>query len=633
MDSAHAFQVYLRLRPPHAHQLPTADDPFLTVLPPSPTASDEDIEKGIKSQVTIHPPSHHRSQKIETFSFTEVLEQSYGQADVFGRTVAPILTGVLKDGRDGMLATLGVTGSGKTHTILGNKQQRGVAQMSLDVMFRSLGDKVTLLSAAQIAQCNDAESEILGCTSFMNKVTSVVEPSAIPKPNSAPTKPSGEPYVVSCTSSSSTKYAILMSIYEVYNDKIFDLLAPSNAARRKALLFKSTRSSGDRKVVTGLRKVMVTDLYEGLQVLGVGQYQRSHGETGSNDKSSRSHCFISLELKKLKRSRLDHSSTTIKEATFTIVDLAGSERARNAKTAGDRLAEGGHINKSLMFLGQCLEISTQATVGEGGKPVAPAGVKIPYRQSKLTELLFTNSYNPATQPQIASIIVTVDPAGDFNATSQMLKYSALAKSSVNRRPPMQVLNGSRSVSTTSQASQASQISQGSGLSGATTLAIGTDDSGSSSGRPGSAMSQDAANMIAELQRQLKEAEEGRKEMERKLAEANQRCLRVEQEVREEVTSDMELQMKLMQRKMLVKLEEGTEREEEHVDRKLDMLKRTLLVETNDENDRARDVEIEQYVRELEAENYALRTEVMSLKRKRANGDSPLKERSLNRLKF
>ncbi|KAF3903812.1 Kinesin-4 [Arthrobotrys entomopaga] len=477
------------------------------------------------------------------------------------------------------------------------------------------------MSESQIAQCNDAEAEIMNSSTFMSKVIAVVEPHQIPKPNSCPTKPSVDSHVVGCSTSSSTKYAILMSIYEVYNDKIFDLLAPSSAARRKALLFKSTRSSGDRKVVTGLRKVMVTDLYEALQVLGVGQYQRSHGETGSNDKSSRSHCFISLELKKMKKSKID-GSTRMKESTFTIVDLAGSERARNAKTAGDRLAEGGHINKSLMFLGQCLELSTQPTSGH------PA--KIPYRQSKLTELLFTNSYNPATEPQIASIIVTADPAGDFNATSQMLKYSALAKSSVNPRPPMQVLNGSRNVSATSQISQ---YSQGSAVS----VSASPDE------RPESAMSQDAASMIAMLQQQLKEAEKSRAEMERMLnerrieaekerEEAKARCLEIERAVREEVSNDMEQRIRLMQRTMLNKLEQDAECQEEHVDKKLDMLKRTLL-ESNDENDRARDVEIEQYVRELEAENSALRSEVLSLKRKRVNGDSPLKERSLNRLKF
>ncbi|RVD80344.1 uncharacterized protein DFL_008243 [Arthrobotrys flagrans] len=610
----HAFQVYLRLRPPY-HQSPTrSDETFLTVLPPVPTASDEDIEYGTKTQVTIHPPSNHRSQKIETFSFTEVFEETCGQADVFGRIVAPILDGVLKDGRDGMLATLGVTGSGKTHTILGNRQARGMTQMSLDLLFRSLGDRISRLSESQIEQCNDADAEVTDAEAFMTKVTSVIEPQQIPKPNTFPTKPSVDPYVVQCPGPASTKYAILMSIYEVYNDKIFDLLAPSNAARRKALLFKSTKSSGDRKVVTGLRKVMVTDLYDALQVLSVGQYQRSHGETGSNDKSSRSHCFISLELKKLKKSRLD-DSTNIKESTFTIVDLAGSERARNAKTAGDRLAEGGHINKSLMFLGQCLELSTQSL---GHAP------KVPYRQSKLTELLFTNSYNPAAERQIAAIVVTANPAGDFNATSQMLKYSALAKSSINPRPPTGMSGRS--------ASGASLFSHFSAVSGSTEERPDSALSALSAVSGRAMLSQDMMNMIVLLQRQLREADEKVKAAEKKAEEADARCLEIEMQVREEVTGDMERRISMMEKRMLLKLQDQAEKEEMHVDHKLDILKRTLM-ETNDENDRARDMEIEEYIRELEAENSSLRNEVQALKRKRANGESPLKERSLNRLKF
>lgn len=296
---------------------------------------------------------------------------------------------------------------------------------------------------------------------------------------------------------------------------------------------------------------MVRDLYEALQVLGVGQYQRSHGETGSNDKSSRSHCFVNLEIKKVSTSK---DTTTIKESGFTIVDLAGSERARNAKTAGERLAEGGHINKSLMFLGQCLEISTQN--------LADSKAKIPYRQSKLTELLFTNSYNPVTMPQLAAIIVTADPAGDFNATSQMLKYSALAKSSVNPRPPMQVLNGSRTVSTTSQLSA---------ISGTTAISSLNENNNTQH-----QLVEASAIMLADLQRQLKLAEEHRKEMERKLEEANEKCFFIERSVREEVTGEMEKKMRAMERKFFVRMEETQEREEKHVDRKLDMLKKTML---------------------------------------------------------
>ncbi|KAK6333884.1 hypothetical protein TWF730_004066 [Orbilia blumenaviensis] len=623
----HAFQVYLRLRPPiHQSTTTTAneDTSFLTVIPPIPTFPvDDEVDNETKTQVTIHPPSNHRSQKIETFSFTEVFDEACGQAAVFGKIVSPILEGVLKDGRDGLLATLGVTGSGKTHTILGNRQTRGMTQMSLDVIFRSLSDRISRLSESQMDQCNDADADIMDVDAFMTKVTSIVEPHQIPKPNTFPTKPSVESQVVQVSGPASIKYAILMSIYEVYNDKIFDLLAPSTTTRRKALLFKSTKSSGDRKVVTGLRKVMVTDLYEALQVLGVGQYQRSHGETGSNDKSSRSHCFISLELKKLKKSKLD-GSTKIKESTFTIVDLAGSERARNAKTAGDRLAEGGHINKSLMFLGQCLEMSTTQSLSQPSK--------IPYRQSKLTELLFTNSYNPAAEPQIAAIVVTADPAGDFNATSQMLKYSALAKSSVNPRPPT-VMSG-RSVS---GSSLFSHFSVASGVSGATEeyrpdSSMSAMSALSVLSSPRAMLSQDMVNMIAFLQRQLRQADEKIKEAEKRVEEANARCLEVEMQVREEVTTEMEQRIRMMEKKMLLRLQDQAEQEEVHVDRKLDILKRTLM-ETNDENDRARDLEIEEYVRELEAENNSLRNEVQALKRKRANGESPLKERSLNRLKF
>ena len=45
---------------------------------------------------------------------------------------------------------------------------------------------------------------------------------------------------------------------------------------------------------------------------------------------------------------------------MTIVDLAGSERARDAKTAGATLAEAGKINESLMYLGQCLQMQSDA---------------------------------------------------------------------------------------------------------------------------------------------------------------------------------------------------------------------------------------------------------------------------------
>ena len=166
------------------------------------------------------------------------------------------------------------------------------------------------------------------------------------------------------------EYTVLVSMYEVYNDRIFDLLTvPSNQKdlRRRHLLFKSTEASPDRKVVAGLRKIVCGSYEEALMILETGLMERRVAGTGSNSVSSRSHGFFCVEVKRRPRGGLSNSWTG---SQLTIVDLAGSERARNAKTAGATLAEAGKINESLMYLGQCLQM--QSDSNEGSKVGKPA---------------------------------------------------------------------------------------------------------------------------------------------------------------------------------------------------------------------------------------------------------------------
>lgn len=157
------------------------------------------------------------------------------------------------------------------------------------------------------------------------------------------------------------EYAILISMYEVYNDRIFDLLTPAIPGksakdfRRRPLLFKSTEQSPDRKVVAGLRKIICGTMKEALMVLEAGLHERRVAGTGSNSVSSRSHGFFCVEVKKRRRGRMVHQWGG---SALTIVDLAGSERARDAKTQGATLAEAGKINESLMYLGQCLQMQS-----------------------------------------------------------------------------------------------------------------------------------------------------------------------------------------------------------------------------------------------------------------------------------
>ena len=284
------------------------------------------------------------------------------------------------------------------------------------------------------------------------------------------------------TDPSITQYAIVVSMYEVYNDRIFDLLArqpggtnapstPNSSSqyhhqnhnqRRRPLLFKFTEASPDRKVVAGLRKVVCSSLEEALTVLDTGLLTRKVAGTGSNAVSSRGHGFFVVEVKRRRDEQSGWST-----GTLTIVDLAGSERARNAKTAGATLAEAGKINESLMYLGQCMQMQSDSQElgggGGGGGGNSSRNIAVPYRQCKLTELLFSNSfvttnamsstnhhgyrssqyyggggiYGQQQQqqqqhkqqriPQRAIMIVTADARGDFNATSQILRYSALAR--------------------------------------------------------------------------------------------------------------------------------------------------------------------------------------------------------------
>lgn len=145
---------------------------------------------------------------------------------------------------------------------------------------------------------------------------------------SVPQRPSAVPHFpeikdLSVRTNPSTEYAILISMYEVYNDRIFDLLSHPRSLkelRRRPLLFKSTELSPDRKLVAGLRKIVCGTYEEALTVLETGLMERRVAGTGSNSVSSRSHGFICIEVKKRPQGA---TSSSWNGAQLTIVDLAG----------------------------------------------------------------------------------------------------------------------------------------------------------------------------------------------------------------------------------------------------------------------------------------------------------------------
>lgn len=96
------FQVYLRLRP--QDQAPSSS-PWLLV---------EDNDDSHATHVTLQPPNDSRKRAIERFGFTKIFKEEASQLQVFQEIgAADNLKQVLQEGRDGLIATLGVTGSGK----------------------------------------------------------------------------------------------------------------------------------------------------------------------------------------------------------------------------------------------------------------------------------------------------------------------------------------------------------------------------------------------------------------------------------------------------------------------------------------------------------------------------------------
>ena len=107
--STSLFDVYLRLRPSAA----VDRQRFLDV---------ERINDFAPTHITIKPPvSDNRKRAVEKFAFTRVFEEHAGQRELFESTgTVQLVEGVLgakgREGRDGLVATLGVTGSGKVYT-------------------------------------------------------------------------------------------------------------------------------------------------------------------------------------------------------------------------------------------------------------------------------------------------------------------------------------------------------------------------------------------------------------------------------------------------------------------------------------------------------------------------------------
>ncbi|XP_014468887.1 PREDICTED: kinesin-like protein KIF14 [Dinoponera quadriceps] len=214
-----------------------------------------------------------------------------------------------------------------------------------------------------------------------------------------------------------------ISYFEIYNEKIHDLLASTTSGAKKAPL-KVREHPDIGPYVVDLSQHCVQN-YKDLQAwLKVGNSQRATAANGMNEKSSRSHSIFSIILSQSHSDKkLDSKSLNAnRRSKINLVDLAGSERLSQTSATGDRLREGVSINKSLLTLGKVIASLTENTSNR------KQGF-VPYRESVLTWLLKESlGGNSRT-----AMLGTVSPASiHVEETLATLRYACQARAIVNR---------------------------------------------------------------------------------------------------------------------------------------------------------------------------------------------------------
>ncbi|KAL3640945.1 hypothetical protein CASFOL_015913 [Castilleja foliolosa] len=186
------------------------------------------------------------------------------------------------------------------------------------------------------------------------------------------------------------EFILKFSAMEIYNEAVRDLLVLEGGPLLR-LLDDPERGT----VVDKLTEVTITDCNHLRELLSVCEAQRQNGETSLNEVSSRSHQILRLTVESEARGYHGAGSSSLLTASVSFVDLAGSERASQTLSAGTRLKEGCHINRSLLTLGTVIRKLSKGR-----------NTHIPYRDSKLTRIL-QNSLGGNAR---TAIICTMSPA-------------------------------------------------------------------------------------------------------------------------------------------------------------------------------------------------------------------------------
>ncbi|XP_067997024.1 kinesin-like protein KIF14 [Melanerpes formicivorus] len=326
-----------------------------------PVISMNGPETAVRNSATNH--MYRFSYDFSFWSFDKCDPNYASQAMIYETLAVPLLERAF-EGYNACLFAYGQTGSGKSYTMMGFDEDRGIIPRLCEDLF------------SQIAQKD--KQQIL--------------------------------------------YHLEMSFFEVYNEKVHDLLVFKAESGQKKQPLRVREHSVLGPYVEGLT-VNVVNSYSDIQSwLELGNKQRATAATVMNDKSSRSHSVFTLVMTQTKVEFVNEEQCDRRLTShINLIDLAGSECCSTAQTTGERLKEGASINKSLLTLGKV--ISALSKQSQNGKKTF-----IPYRESVLTWLL-KESLGGNSQ---TAMIATVSPAASsIEETLNTLRYAKEACSIIN----------------------------------------------------------------------------------------------------------------------------------------------------------------------------------------------------------
>lgn len=208
-------------------------------------------------------------------------------------------------------------------------------------------------------------------------------------------------------------FELKLSYLEIYNEHVIDLL--DTTGKSNNLLIVEDPIKGI--VVPELLEFHINNLEDAKGLIEKGNSQRAMASTAANQFSTRSHAVLKITIEQ--RSRDRNVIEEVMNSKLCLIDLAGSERGAATENRGQRMVEGANINRSLLALGNCINILSDSK---------NKGRYVPYRDSKLTRIL-KDSLGGNTK---TSMIACVSPSpAQFEETMNTLKYAERARNIKN----------------------------------------------------------------------------------------------------------------------------------------------------------------------------------------------------------